>query len=110
MIRRLWITDDPHDQITDDTIAAAVEAGATEILSGIPPALADVIDSATRGYVELTIPDPDPEPPDMTVPEPVRFDAFAASLDEALSDAQVNSIAEFRAAIRDAIAVGRAVE
>lgn len=107
MIRRLWITDDPHDQITDDTIAAAVEAGATEILSGIPPALADVIDSATRGYVELTI--PDPEPPSDEVPEQVRFDAFAASLDEALSDPQVNSIAEFRAAIRDAIAVGRNV-
>lgn len=52
---------------------------------------------------------PDPEPPSDEVPEQVRFDAFAASLDEALSDPQVNSIAEFRAAIRDAIAVGRNV-
>ena len=104
-IQKLWITDDPHDGITAETKAAADEAGATQILSGIPHNLAADIDSATRGYVELTI--PDPEPPDTTVPEQVRFDAFADTLDAELTGA-TNS-PKIVAAFRKAIAAGRNV-
>lgn len=64
--RRLWITAEPWPA-TDSTLIQAEAAGATEILHGIPAALANLVVPGTTGYVEVAVPDPDPTPDPLTV-------------------------------------------
>lgn len=76
-MRRLWITDDPYPA-SPETIAAADQAGATEIVHG----------DTFVGYVE----EPDPEPLPVTPTAEERL----ATLLAALTDAQ--SLEEIRQA------------
>lgn len=111
--RLLWITDDPFDGLSDDTIAEARKAGATEILHGVPISMVGEIDPATRGFVALHIPDPEivgDEPLETPgeVPEQTRWDAFAAVLDDTLDTA--TTLTRMRGVLRDALTAGRAIE
>lgn len=60
-MRKVYIVD--HDEPgTDEDVSAATDAGASEIICGIPPALAQ-LGISTFGYHEIADPDA-PTPPD----------------------------------------------
>lgn len=61
MIRRVWVTDQTVEGLTDAERSAAADAGTAMILHGIPPNLTDQIPPGHLGAIDVI--DPDPIPP-----------------------------------------------
>jgi hypothetical protein len=95
-MRKLWITDTPYPA-SEDVVADAEAAGATEILHGIPQSLRDVIPE-TVGYYELADPVYEAEPDSAEV---IAAEAILEEVSALLTPSSVNSIAEVKAAVID---------
>ena len=58
MIRRVWVTDQTVEGLTDTERAEAAAAGTAMILHGVPEKLANQIPEGTLGAFDVTDPDP----------------------------------------------------
>lgn len=58
MIRRVWVTEQTVEGLTDEERADALAAGTAMILHGIPVNLADQIPVGTTGVIDVVDPDP----------------------------------------------------
>ena len=96
MTRTVWIT---HEEwpTSAEVLAQAIAAGATEVLHGVPAALADRIPADAVGLVELE--EPELEEPD----DVVEIHLDAAALLNVLTTTPPTTITQLRTALRNAI-------
>lgn len=94
-MRKIWITEDPFGAITAETEAAAAEAGATEIVFGVPPRLAHMIEPGAVGLAEFD------DAIDEPTPAPSPYEVFSATLRAELP--QATTIAKMRTALTSAL-------
>lgn len=98
-MRKLWIADGP---VTDDVVATALEAGATEVVVGIPPALASTVAAGTLGYVEVSDPEPAVDVPYVDPAEELRsamLDALAPLTPSSTSATMRTALLALKAAL-----------